>query len=148
MIRRSRLVLGTVISLCALAFPQAVTLLPSSRHTLFDQKNAPLADGFAYTHARGRNTPKTTGVDPKGAGRAIIYRAGEYREIVSDGARNVQRDLPVVTSTPQNSLENAEIFNVVTLGADPTGVEDSAPAFRSAAGSNRIILVPPGEYRF
>jgi len=115
---------------------------------LFDQKNAPLADGFAYTHARGRNTPKTTGVDPKGAGRAIIYGAGEYREIVSDGARNVQRDLPVVTSTPQNSLENAEIFNVVTLGADPTGVEDSAPAFRSAAGSNRIILVPPGEYRF
>lgn len=31
-------------------------------------------------------------------------------------------------------------------GADPTGNVDSAPAFRAAMGSDRIVLVPPGIY--
>jgi len=39
-------------------------------------------------------------------------------------------------------------FNVMELGADPYGKKDSGPAFRKAAGSNRIIFVPPGKYRF
>lgn len=38
--------------------------------------------------------------------------------------------------------------NVVALGADPTGVLDSAPVFRSAIASNTRIFVPPGTYRF
>ena len=39
--------------------------------------------------------------------------------------------------------------NVADYGADPTGRTDSAPAFRAAiaaAGSNSVILVPPGTY--
>jgi Pectate lyase superfamily protein len=40
-------------------------------------------------------------------------------------------------------------INVTAYGADPTGQNDSAPAFRAAvaaAGSNSVILVPPGTY--
>ena len=40
------------------------------------------------------------------------------------------------------------IVNVVQLGADPTGVADSAPAFRAAIASNRKVVVPAGTYRF
>jgi hypothetical protein len=40
------------------------------------------------------------------------------------------------------------VVNVVQLGADPTGVADSAPAFRAAIASNRKVVVPAGQYRF
>ena len=40
------------------------------------------------------------------------------------------------------------VVNVVQLGADPTGVGDSAPAFRKAVASNRKVIVPAGRYRF
>jgi len=42
----------------------------------------------------------------------------------------------------------ADIANVLDYGADPTGVADSAPAFRAVLGSNRRIVVPPGTYLF
>ncbi len=45
-------------------------------------------------------------------------------------------------------LNNWNVRNVVDFGADPTGVRDSAPAFRAAMGSNSRILVPPGTYLF
>jgi len=48
--------------------------------------------------------------------------------------------------TPQSAP--AAVFDVLKLGADPTGVKDSAPAFRLAIGSNREIVVPSGTYRF
>lgn len=38
--------------------------------------------------------------------------------------------------------------SVLNYGADPTGIADSAPAFRAAAASNRVLLVPPGTYSF
>jgi len=40
------------------------------------------------------------------------------------------------------------VVNVVQLGADPTGVADSAPAFRAAITSNHRVVVPAGHYRF
>jgi hypothetical protein len=40
------------------------------------------------------------------------------------------------------------VFDVTVIGADPTGVLDSAPAFNAAMGSNRIVYIPPGTYRF
>ncbi len=36
--------------------------------------------------------------------------------------------------------------NVLSNGADPTGMTDSAPAFRAAMGSNRKVFIPPGHY--
>jgi hypothetical protein len=44
---------------------------------------------------------------------------------------------------------NPVYTNVVTVcGADPTGVADSAPAFRACLASNSIMVVPPGTYNF
>jgi hypothetical protein len=37
---------------------------------------------------------------------------------------------------------------VVSCGADPTGVLDSAPAFRACIASNTLLIVPPGTYNF
>jgi hypothetical protein len=37
---------------------------------------------------------------------------------------------------------------VVSCGADPTGVLDSAPAFRACIASNTTLIVPPGIYNF
>ena len=42
----------------------------------------------------------------------------------------------------------ADVVNVLDYGADPTGVADSAPAFRACMGSNRTIVVPKGTYLF
>jgi hypothetical protein len=41
-----------------------------------------------------------------------------------------------------------QVFNVVDMGADPSGNTDSAAAFRAAFGNNRTILVPVGHYLF
>ncbi|MBB3453889.1 hypothetical protein FHT86_002145 [Rhizobium sp. BK313] len=46
------------------------------------------------------------------------------------------------------NAELLEEFKVTQFGADPTGVADSAPAFRAAMASNRLIIVPQGTYRF
>jgi hypothetical protein len=43
---------------------------------------------------------------------------------------------------------NPAVVNVLQYGADPTGVADSGPAFRAAVGSNRVIVIPPGNYLF
>lgn len=46
----------------------------------------------------------------------------------------------------------SSVVNVLTYGADPTGVADSAPAFRNAIASFGVdagtVLVPDGTYRF
>ncbi len=57
----------------------------------------------------------------------------------------------LITSTGSNtarSLANrfTDTINVLDYGADPTGVTDSAPAFRSALGSNRKIIISSGTY--
>jgi hypothetical protein len=57
-----------------------------------------------------------------------------------------------ITNCLTGSAAVSNIFgwvNVVQLGADPTGVADSAPAFRAACSvGNRVIVVPPGTYLF
>lgn len=58
-----------------------------------------------------------------------------------------------VTSTGSTAARTladrfAETVNVIDKGADPTGVADSAPAWRAAMGSNRRIIAPPGNYLF
>jgi hypothetical protein len=45
-------------------------------------------------------------------------------------------------------VQQATPVSVLTCGADPTGVADSAPAFRSCIASNRVLTVPAGTYSF
>lgn len=76
------------------AFAQA--LLPNGMQQFVDANGAPLASGSVSFYVPGTLTPKTTWSDPAGtvpntnpvsldaAGRATIYGAGSYRQIVKD----------------------------------------------------------------
>lgn len=82
-----------------------------------------------------------------------VAHAQPYTAFPSPSYHNVNVDGLTVTATGGSVARNiadrfAETTNVIDLGADPSGVRDSAPAFRSAVGSSRHIVVPPGTYRF
>jgi hypothetical protein len=128
MLIRLLLVLGT--NVCLFAFTQVLTLPPCSGQTLLDRNRPPLANRLAYTYSPARTAPKSTSLD------------------LSHTAANTNRvQLAAIHGRSQGASEPA-VFNVIKLGADPTGAKDSAPAFRLAAGNDRIILVAPGQYRF
>ena len=70
------------------------------------------------------------------SGASVARSAGEpYRSVEPTSGAPSQADV-------------RDVINVVDKGADPTGRMDSAPAFRAALGSDRIIRVPPGTYLF
>lgn len=52
------------------------------------------------------------------------------------------------TTARSTAARAADMINVLDYGADPTGTNDSAPAFRAVMGSNRKVFVPPGTYLF
>lgn len=78
------------------ALPATLTLLPNAEQTFVDINGQPLAAGTVGFYIPGTLTPKATWKDPNGsvvntnpvvldaAGRAIIYGAGSYRQIVKD----------------------------------------------------------------
>lgn len=45
------------------------------------------------------------------------------------------------------SMIDGAVLNVNDFGADPTGVADSAPAFRAAFAAGLSVFIPEGEYR-
>lgn len=77
------------------------TILPTGETTFFDANGRPLAGGFVYFYIPGTTTPKDTWINPDqttlntnpiildAAGRAIIYGAGSYRQVVKDSVGNV-----------------------------------------------------------
>lgn len=81
-------------ALCAPA--QAASLLPNGEQTFLDANGQPLAAGKVYFYVPNTLTPKATWsnsgetvtnanpVPLDSAGRAIIYGAGAYRQIVKD----------------------------------------------------------------
>lgn len=66
--------------------------------------------------------------------------------IPSSNISFTQTGTGAVATTLYSKLK--ETVSVTDFGADPTGVNDSAPAFTSAIASNRKIIVPPGTYTF
>lgn len=75
---------------------QLAGLLPNGEQTFVDANGQPYSGGSVYFYLPSTTTPKTTWVDPgevvpnanpvvlDTAGRAIIYGAGQYREILKD----------------------------------------------------------------
>ena len=75
---------------------QTASLLPNGQQQFVDANGQPLASGLVYTYVPGTTTPKTTWQDPNqavananpiilnSAGRAIIYGAGQYRQVLVD----------------------------------------------------------------
>lgn len=91
----------------------AATLLPNGEQSFTDNNGAPLAGGQVYFYVPGTTTPKDTWQDSgqtilntnpvtlDAAGRAIIYGAGAYREIVRDANGNTIWDQ--LTADTENS---------------------------------------------
>jgi hypothetical protein len=86
-------------------------------------------------------------------GQGWLYSTGGTTALAASSSPTVNHI--TATSTTEAStfagpviLGNGPFVDVTFYGADPTGVRDSAPAFRSAVASNRKILVPPGTYLF
>lgn len=94
---KTRLIACLLWLFCAAApFAQAATLLPPGEITFLDANGQPLAGGRVYFYVPNTTTPKDTWQDSgettlnsnpvilDGSGRAIIYGAGTYRQIVQD----------------------------------------------------------------
>lgn len=94
------LIAAALLALAPLAATPA-TLLPNGKQTFLDANGAPLAGGFVYFYIPGTSTPKTTWQDPgqtipnsdpvvlDAGGRAIIYGAGAYQQLVQDSLGNL-----------------------------------------------------------
>ena len=122
----------------------AATLLPNGEQTFVDENGKPLAAGCVYFYVPGTNTPKDTYVDPggqaantnpvilDGAGRAIIYGVGTYRQVVKKypcGSLGEQ----VWDQLTADTASSTTIFAGASAGT-PNAITVVAPAFTGADG--------------
>lgn len=128
-----RALVFVLIGAFAVALPSmAATLLPNGEQQFFDANGTPLAGGFVYFYIPGSTTPKDTWQDTgqtirnanpvtlDGAGRAIIYGSGAYRQRVTDASGNLIWDqVTSDTSVSQNSWAgtSAGTANAITVSA-------------------------------
>lgn len=90
-------------------------------------------------------TPYTFGANINGTWRDLgTVTAGGVWSIPSSNISFTPAGTGAVTTTVQDKLR--QTVSVIDFGADPTGVADSAPAFRNAIKSDRNIIIPPGTY--
>ncbi len=112
-----------------------------------------LVGGKLFTYAAGTTTPQATYIDStlttpntnpvildaRGSAAIWLDPTKTYKYVLQDSAGN-----PIYTVDNINSPPVANWANVLTFGADPTGLTDSSGAFQAAANSGaRFILVPP-----
>src|SRR5258708_5822490 len=86
------------------AFAQSAMLLPNGEQQYFDNNGNPLAGGSVFYYAPNTTSFQTTWKNPTqtivntnpvildGAGRAIIYGVGSYRQVVYDALQNLVWD--------------------------------------------------------
>ncbi len=102
--KRTGLGVALALSLLSPAQAQLASLLPNGEQTFVDLNGQPLSGGSAYFYIPSTTTPKTTWVDSgeavpnanpvvlDSAGRAIVYGAGIYREVLKDQFGNTVWD--------------------------------------------------------
>lgn len=108
-----------------LAFGQA-SMLPNAKQTFIDINGAPLALGTVDLYVpntttrkntwtnSGETTLNTNPVALDGAGRAIIYGQGVYRQVVKDAAGNTQWD--ALTTGPSTGATSTFVTDVAPVG--------------------------------
>lgn len=122
----------------------AATLLPNGEQTFVDENGKPLASGCVYFYTPGTSSPKDTWVNPEGtatntnpvildgAGRAIIYGVGTYRQVVKKypcGSLGEQ----VWDQLTADTASNITIFAGAS-GGTPNAITVNTPAFTGADG--------------
>lgn len=125
------------------AFAQSAVLLPPGEQQYFDNNGNPLAGGSVYYYSPNTTTFQTTWQNPTqtivntnpvildGAGRAIIYGVGTYRQVVYDALQNLIWDQ--LTSSGTSSGGSATNF----------GDGNAVGTIKAWAG-----IVAPAQYQF
>lgn len=129
---------------------QAATLLPNGVQTFLDSNGAPVAGGCVYFYVPGTTTPKDTYLDPSGsnantnpvqldgAGRAVIYGVGTYRQVVTQPGTN-----PGAPCAPPGTQEWDQLTAdtspsvIIYAGASagtPNSITVTAPSFTGTDG--------------
>ena len=163
-------------------------LLPVGKQQFFDQSGAPLVAGTVYFYDPGTTVARPTWQDPDGsienpnpvildgAGSAVVWGSGSYRQVVYDQFNNqiwdlqttdlsssiaqLSADLSASTGatiigfeadgassvTRTVSQQLQDLPTVLMKGADPTGCVDATAAFQAAIDEYGQFFVPPGTY--
>lgn len=128
--RLLRLVLGAALAVLPLCGGNAASLLGNGEQQFVDANGKPLVGGSVCLYAPGGLTPKTTWQDVgqttpntspcitlDGAGRAIIWGYGRYRQIVFDAFSNQVWD--ETTSDYMSDVQNDLLNWATTSGGTP-----------------------------
>lgn len=128
-------------------------LSPWPRFQAFGPNGQFLVGGKLFTYGAGTSTPQATYIDSTqitpntnpvildamGSAPVWLDPTKTYKYVLQDSTGN-----PIFTTDNINSPPVANWANVLTFGADPTGVSDSSTAVQNAANSGaRFVLIPP-----
>lgn len=147
------------------------TILPTGETSFFDGNGNPLAGGTVTFYIPGTTTPKDTWQDADqsvfnsnpvlldGAGRAIIFGSGSYRQVVNDADGNLIWDQVTAEPNSGNSSSggtsggtpNAQTLTAGTFdGSDgatitfTAGVTNTGPMTLSVGGGAPIAVLKNG----
>jgi microcystin-dependent protein len=139
--KQSRFLAGLCLAVFLSVAANSATLLPNGKQTFVDANGKPLAGGTVTLYVPGTTTLKnsyrdagqaTLNTNPivlDAAGRAVIYGAGTYRQVVKDQAGNLIWD----QITSDTSAAGAISWGGTSTGT-PNAQAVSAPNFTSVDG--------------
>lgn len=129
-------------------------LAPLAVQKFFDNNGQPLAFGLLSTYIAGTTTPLATYVDStqttpnlnpiqlnfRGECNLWLDPTKSYKFLLQDSQGNTIPGWPVdnIQSPPVSNW-----VNVLTYGADPTGLTDSSSAFQNALNSGATFVIAP-----
>lgn len=147
--------LGAVLTCLAwAATAEAASLLPNGKQHFDSAVGTPCAGCSVYFYQPGTTTPKSTWQDPAqtipnpnpvvtdGAGNAVIYGQGVYRQVLKDAAGSTIWDQLTADPTYGTTFPTASFGAVCDGVTDDTGAIQAAIAAAQAAGGE--VLVQPG----
>lgn len=118
--------------------------IPVSQIKAYAVTSASIPAALGYTPAHSGSNVDITHLS--GLTTALSVGQGGTGAATSSAAAT-SLGLGAASNATFGSIVTTGTTNVIAAGADPTGVADSAPAFRTAIQSNKTAIVPPGTYR-
>ena len=157
-----------LVFISSAALSQTVSVLPNAMTQFVDGNGAPYAGGHVYMYVPGTTTPKATYQTPQGTspnanpitldanGRAVIWGAGEYRQVLQDVYGVVQWDQLTYTPPTNTTGSPQSVWygtatgtaNVITLGNQSgfTGVDGQMIGFVASVNNSSTTTINASAY--